>query len=374
MESTLQKLVNSMSPYQLATVQSATCARDLTALGNNYGIEIPKLLSQPHQIGGIVKAKKDNNQGKGKNSRPLNSFMAFRCYYSVLFTEFEQKVISTYIVFLWEHDVFKAKWALAAKAYSIIRDHVGKEHAPLDIFLTLVADLLGLIKPQCYLAVMGWEISVNEHGSVSLAKTAKVEVPDHDRHTNISTEDIVAYACQHGYVGDLGSIVMMPNHQPVLAMAASAQLHGKNEENIGQNDQHIPDQVATLHGMNGNAAPASNTSRGAFNYSTSTNDVAHNYLASAAISSPGFQQFADSRTASTNTVPNITVSNSQTTPAGNSTTLTNIANTNSANSSMGDGILSFDPATTPNIFEPTKGDQWDAFDISSWINQDAFAN
>lgn len=84
MESALQKLFDSMSPYQLATVQSATCTPDLMALGNNHGIEIPKLLTQPHQFGGIVKAKKDNNQAKnskGKNSRPLNSFIAFRCKY-----------------------------------------------------------------------------------------------------------------------------------------------------------------------------------------------------------------------------------------------------------------------------------------------------
>lgn len=256
-------------------------------------------------------------------------------------------------MFLWEHDLCKAKWALAAKAYSVIRDHVGKEHAPLDLFLMLVAELLGLIEPQRYLAVMGWEIPVNEYGSVSLVKTDKMEIADHTLHTNISVEDIVGYACQHGYAGAMGSIGMMPNDKSIMAMAASAQLvPEKNGENKGQDDQASPDQNATLQGLNGNATTANGTSHGAFSDSASTSNIACDYLAAPPIISPGFEQFIGLNPAPPMPVPN----------------------TNSTDSFMIDNILDFDPQIAQTMFEPTEGDKWDAFDISSWIHQDAYTN
>ncbi|KAL9023874.1 MAG: hypothetical protein Q9196_006912 [Gyalolechia fulgens] len=354
-------------------MKSAASAHDSPVLGNNHNFETPT-----YQTGGVPKGKKDKTHAKyakGKNSRPLNSFMAFRCYYSVLFDELEQKIISTYVVFLWEHDLCKAKWALAAKAYSVIRDHVGKEHAPLDLFLMIVAELLGLIEPQRYLAVMGWEISVNEHSSVSLVKTDKTEIADHVLHTNISAEDIVAYACQHGYAGAMGSIAMMPNDKPIMAMAASAQLlprkHG--EHNKGQDDQNAPDQTATLQGPNSNATTASDSPHGVFSDLASTTNMDFDFLSTAPIFSPGFEQFATMNTASSNLVQNIMTSNSQVTAAGNPMPFPNIRNT-SSDTFMIDQIRDFDPQISQDIFEPTEGDKWDAFDISSWIHQDAYTN
>jgi hypothetical protein len=75
--------------------------------------------------------------------RPLNSWMAFRAYYSPIFATYQQKDISGFLTGMWQADPFHAKWTIAAKAYSVIRDKVGKAQAPLDTFLHIVCPLLG---------------------------------------------------------------------------------------------------------------------------------------------------------------------------------------------------------------------------------------
>ncbi|KAL8722245.1 MAG: hypothetical protein Q9225_001232 [Loekoesia sp. 1 TL-2023] len=336
-------------------------------------------MTQSYQDGNIAKAKKDNppvKNAKGKNTRPLNSFMAFRCYYAVLFDEFEQKIISTYVVFLWQHDLCKAKWALAAKAYSVIRDQVGKEHAPLDAFLMLVAELLGLIEPQHYLAVMGWEISVNEAGIVSLVKTDKMEIDDNMLRTNISVEDIVAYACQHGYAGAMGSIAVVPNDKSIMAMAASAQLlPGKNVEKNGQDDQQKTQRVATLQGVNGNATIHDSTGSGGFSGAGNTTNAANDYLTAVSPFSPSFDHFANLNAASNSLIQHITTSSPQVNAAANPMPLTLATNAaDSTDQFMMDDILDWDPDTDLPVYDPADGDKWDAFDISAWVHPDAYIN
>lgn len=58
--------------------------------------------------------------------RSLNSFMAFRKYYIPIFPWLQQKEMSGFITILWREDPFHAKWTIVARAYSIIRDRVGK--------------------------------------------------------------------------------------------------------------------------------------------------------------------------------------------------------------------------------------------------------
>jgi hypothetical protein len=85
------------------------------------------------QLPGIVTAAK----------RPLNSWMAFRAYYSPIFATFQQKDISGFMTLMWNADPFHAKWTIVAKAYSVIRDKVGKDQAPLDIFMRKVCEHIG---------------------------------------------------------------------------------------------------------------------------------------------------------------------------------------------------------------------------------------
>ncbi|KAI9884389.1 MAG: hypothetical protein M1823_003821 [Watsoniomyces obsoletus] len=51
--------------------------------------------------------------------RPLNSFIAYRSYYSSMFSALQQKEISGLLNRLWQAGPFKAKWTILAKAYSV---------------------------------------------------------------------------------------------------------------------------------------------------------------------------------------------------------------------------------------------------------------
>jgi hypothetical protein len=69
-----------------------------------------------------------------------------------------QKVKSKILTVLWKADPFEAKWSILAKSYSILRGNRDKEEVSLDKFLELCAPLIGVIPPDIYLSVMGWEL------------------------------------------------------------------------------------------------------------------------------------------------------------------------------------------------------------------------
>ena len=58
-----------------------------------------------------------------------------------------QKVISGFLTHLWQADPTKAKWTILAKAYSKLRDKVGKKKAPLPPFLAINAPFIGVVRP-----------------------------------------------------------------------------------------------------------------------------------------------------------------------------------------------------------------------------------
>jgi hypothetical protein len=69
-----------------------------------------------------------------------------------------QKVKSKILTVLWKADPFEAKWSILAKSYSILRGNRDKEEVSLDKFLEMCAPLIGVIPPDIYLSVMGWEL------------------------------------------------------------------------------------------------------------------------------------------------------------------------------------------------------------------------
>ncbi|KAL8868068.1 MAG: hypothetical protein Q9174_005241 [Haloplaca sp. 1 TL-2023] len=232
MSTDLEQSLKAMTKDQLEVVFQAVGTRDINVLLAERGK--PLTGAKPQHYAGVIKSRKGNDAtkiGKPKVTRSVNSFMGFRCFYAVLFEEFQQKVISTYIVTLWDNDPFKAKWALVAKAYSVIRDEAGKERAPLDEFLMLVADFVGIIKPEHYLPMLGWEIAVDEAGSVSLLQDEDYEVDSSLFSTNLSVEDIIAYAGHHGYAGMSGLTDTGSSTQPSMTMAAAAQPPAAQELN-----------------------------------------------------------------------------------------------------------------------------------------------
>lgn len=143
----------------------------------------------------------------------------------MIFITVPQKVISAFLTHLWQSDPTKAKWAILAKAYSEIRDKVGKNTAPLPRFLAINAPFVGLVDPHDYLPIHGWEL-VDRDGQTILRRTASPDRPAHGismRTTNASVEDVIRNSCYHGYINeDIFGFAAISNGMSLM-MATSAQ-------------------------------------------------------------------------------------------------------------------------------------------------------
>lgn len=153
----------------------------------------------------------------------------------MLFTHLQQKDISGFLTFLWQTDPFKAKWSILAKAYSVIRDHEGKEKAPLDGFLSINANFIGIIEPGSYLVMLGWQIAADGDGQIVLRREFEVNVNSLDVHlltTNASVNDVVRNSYLHGYITGAGPAVAPNGHGATLTMATSTQPFPRVEQSV----------------------------------------------------------------------------------------------------------------------------------------------
>lgn len=118
-----------------------------------------------------------------------------------MFSDMTQKSKSGIIKFLWQHDPFKAKWAILAKSYSIIRDKHGSD-VSLDTFLNLTVPFIGLIEPPDYLDTMGWQIAMDDDHQYNVVRNTSVEPDVSNTATNYSVADVVNYCYETDYVRD----------------------------------------------------------------------------------------------------------------------------------------------------------------------------
>nr|ABK91356.1 putative mating type 1-1-1 protein [Dothistroma septosporum] len=139
--------------------------------------------------------------------RPLNSWMAFRKFYNAMLRGHTQKAISKALTILWRADPFEAKWAILAKAYSVLRGCREKKDAPLDTFFVFCAPLIGVIPPEEYLQWMGWQMGPPLEGD--LEKTPQLlrtftpnldTFPEKYTMTTLSVDDLVNHCYTLGYV------------------------------------------------------------------------------------------------------------------------------------------------------------------------------
>ncbi|KAF2146221.1 uncharacterized protein K452DRAFT_194139, partial [Aplosporella prunicola CBS 121167] len=124
--------------------------------------------------------------------RPLNGWMAFRAYYSPLFTSLQQKQISGFVSTMWQNDPFQAKWAITAKAYSKLRDAFGKDHAPLDRYFKIACPEIGIISPGQYMEMLGWEVSLSD-GERKISRRFTPDIssfPEELRTTSLSADEL----------------------------------------------------------------------------------------------------------------------------------------------------------------------------------------
>nr|QBK47382.1 MAT1-1 [Neocamarosporium betae] len=179
-----------------------------------------------------------------KNKKALNAFVGFRCYYINIPTlkQWPMKKLSHLMGLLWEADPNKSLWSLMAKAWSAIRDQVGKDQAPLDGFFSIICPQLQMPSPETYLESHGWTPTIDKDGGPTVSRDNDFQVASVSA-GNLSVEDIIAYVQAMGYAQDyrpitnttsatfLGYSVKLPtdknNQESVAAQTAGSVFEGR---------------------------------------------------------------------------------------------------------------------------------------------------
>jgi hypothetical protein len=91
-------------------------------------------------------------------------------YYKTIvqFKDAPMKDISPVLSTLWETDPNKPLWSLLSKTWSILRDEIGAEQAPLYKFFQLLCPALLIPSPDTYLDRFGWVLEYREGGTFHL--------------------------------------------------------------------------------------------------------------------------------------------------------------------------------------------------------------
>lgn len=112
------------------------------------------------------------------------------------------KKLSNLMGVMWEADSNKSLWSLMTKAWSVIRDQIGKDKAPLDRFFRIICPYLNIPSPETYLDHCGWTLSSDEEGTPALARIASSSPKDANAGIagmTLSVEDIINYCQSMGY-------------------------------------------------------------------------------------------------------------------------------------------------------------------------------
>lgn len=115
---------------------------------------------------------------------------------------------------------------ILAKAYSILRGSRKKEDVPLDEFFHLCAPRIGIIPPDQYQQLMGWQISPpDDADQTKTLQVVRLFTPDLDAlpnkftTTNLSADDLVEYCVQAGCINIGNNDTPRSDAQDSLTMA-----------------------------------------------------------------------------------------------------------------------------------------------------------
>ncbi|KAH6677649.1 alpha-1 domain protein [Halenospora varia] len=143
--------------------------------------------------------------------RGVNSWMAFRSFYSRIFAKFQQKNTSTYIKAMWDNDPFKAKWTIVARAYTTIRDYVGKSNASIDLFLDIVCPKIGIIGVEAYFTMMNWSVESTEDNTVVFRQIAEPDLstfPQSIMTTLMTERDVIHFCASRAYIPQSVAVII----------------------------------------------------------------------------------------------------------------------------------------------------------------------
>ncbi|PSN70060.1 MAT1-1-1 mating-type protein [Corynespora cassiicola Philippines] len=140
---------------------------------------------------------------RAKAKKALNAFVGFRCYYLDIpaFKSHAMKKLSRPMSNIWNADPNMTLWILLTKAWSKIRDQIGKDDAPLNDYLAIVCPYLQIPSPESYLDCLGWEFGYVD-GNPSVRRVSNPppkSVGTGVAATGLSVEDIISYCKSTGF-------------------------------------------------------------------------------------------------------------------------------------------------------------------------------
>lgn len=116
--------------------------------------------------------------------------------------------------------------AILAKAYSVLRGSREKQDAPLDEFFQLCAPRIGIIPPDQYQQLMGWQIIwPNDGDQYKMPQVIRLFAPNLDKFpeefttTNLSVDNLVDYCIRAGCVKKGNNGTPRSDAQGALTMA-----------------------------------------------------------------------------------------------------------------------------------------------------------
>jgi hypothetical protein len=123
-----------------------------------------------------------------------------------VFKVWPMKKLSNLVGQLWEKDPNKSIWSLLAKAWSTMRDQIGKDNVPLDHFFQIICPYLNIPSPNTYLELQGWNLEINDEGSPTLSRNSNSESLISSSagfiDMTLSVEDIISVCQTMGYAQD----------------------------------------------------------------------------------------------------------------------------------------------------------------------------
>jgi hypothetical protein len=144
------------------------------------------------------------------------------------------KKLSHVMSLLWEADPNKSLWFLMTKAWSAIRDQIGKDQAPLDGFFNIICPQLQMPSPEMYLESQGWTSSIDKDGSPTVSRDDDFQTASVSAGL-LSVEDIIGYVQVMGYAQDY-----VPNMN-----TTSATFLGRSDSANPATDKNNQESMAT---------------------------------------------------------------------------------------------------------------------------------
>lgn len=137
------------------------------------------------------------------------------------------KKISNLMGVMWEKDQNKPLWSLLAKAWSTIRDQIGKEKAPLAQFLSIICPQVKMISPEEYLERCGWQLYMDDTDTPALLQEFNPDLQAFSAEfaeSTLSVEDIINYCQSTGYAQEYVADTTITS-STFLAPATNVSIH-----------------------------------------------------------------------------------------------------------------------------------------------------